>query len=80
MPYLKETNIFLHLLIYVQNFIVGLDDLVNVFLHHGVHALAVKARADEVGLHSVAYSEDPQYFLEDPSAESLVSFLLRHIR
>jgi len=66
--------------IYVQNFQVGFDDLLNVFLHHGLHALAVKARADEVGLHSVAYSEDPDYLLEDPSGEDLVSFLLRHIR
>lgn len=66
--------------IYVHNYQVGLDDLLNVFLHHGLHALAVKARADEVGLHSVAYSEDPTYSLEDPSGEGLVSFLLRHIR
>ena len=66
--------------VYVHNYVVSLDDLLNVFLHHGLHALAVKARADEVGLHSVAYSEDPVYFLEDPSGEGLVSFLLRHIR
>ena len=64
----------------VHNYQVSLDDLLNVFLHHGLHALSVKARADEVGLHSVAYSEDPTYFLEDPSGEGLVSFLLRHIR
>ena len=67
--------------IYVHNFEVGFDNhLLNVFLHHGLHALAVKARADEVGLHSVAYVEDPTYFLEDPSGEDLVSFLLRHIQ
>ena len=66
--------------IYVHNYVVSMDDLLNVFLHHGLHALAVKARADEVGLHSVAYSEDPDYYLEDPSGEGLVSFLTRHLR
>jgi hypothetical protein len=66
--------------IYVQNFATSLDDLMNVFLHHALHALAVKARADEVGLESVAYSTDPSYPLADPSGEDLVSFLSRHIR
>lgn len=65
--------------IFVHNYTVSLDDLLNVFLHHGLHALAVKARADEVGLHSVAYVDDPDFALEDPSGEGLVSFLLRHI-
>ncbi len=66
--------------IFVHNYVVSMDDLLNVFLHHGLHGLAVKARADEVGLHSVAYSDDPEYFLADPSGEELASFLLRHIR
>ena len=66
--------------IFVHNFQVGLGDLLNVFLHHGVHALAVKNRADEVGLHSVAYVDEPAFALEDPSGEQLVSFLMRHIR
>ncbi len=66
--------------IYVHNFEVSFDDLLNVFLHHSLHAIAVKDRADEVGLHSVAYAEDPVYMLEDPSGEDLISFLLRHIR
>jgi len=65
--------------VYVHNFDTGFDDLLNLFLHHGLHALAVKARADEVGLHSVAYVEDPVYALEDPSGEGLTSFLTRHI-
>jgi hypothetical protein len=65
--------------IYVQNYETGFDDLLNLFLHHGVHALAVKARADEVGLESVAYVNDPAYLLVDPSGETLNSFLLRHI-
>tara|TARA_R110002049_G_scaffold70521_14_gene182146 strand:- start:8179 stop:9261 length:1083 start_codon:yes stop_codon:yes gene_type:complete len=65
--------------IYVHNFQTGFDDLLNLFLHHGLHALAVKERADEVGLESVAYIEEPAYELTDPSDESLVSFLLRHI-
>ncbi len=66
--------------IYVHNFDTGFDDLLNLFLHHGLHAIAVKDRADVVGLHSVAYVEDPVYALEDPSGEDLVSFLTRHIR
>jgi hypothetical protein len=66
--------------IYVRNFATGFDDLLNTFLHHGLHALAVKTQADEVGLHSVGYVEDPAYALEDPSGEGLVSFLSRHIQ
>ncbi|CAA0078355.1 Uncharacterised protein [Halioglobus japonicus] len=65
--------------IYVHNFQTGFDDLLNLFLHHGLHALAVKERADEVGLESVAYIEEPAYQLTDPSGEDLGSFLLRHI-
>ena len=66
--------------IYVHNYKTGFDDLLNMFLHHGLHALAVKQRADEVGLESVAYSEEPAYPLTDPSGEGLTSFLLRHIQ
>lgn len=65
--------------IYVHNFPTSLDNLLNVFLHHGLHAIAVKERADEVGLHSVAYFDDPDYDLQDPSGEDLASFFLRHI-
>ncbi len=65
--------------IYVHNFDTGFGDLLNLFLHHGLHAIAVKDRADEVGLHSVAYVDDPVYGLEDPSGEDLPSFFLRHI-
>jgi para-nitrobenzyl esterase len=66
--------------IFVRNVATGFDDLLNMFLHHGLHALAVKERADEVGLHNVAYSEDPEFNFQDPSAEQIESFLLRHIR
>jgi len=68
--------------VFVNNFDTGFDDPLNLFLHHGLHALAVKARADEVGLHSVAYSSDsnPLYQLEDPSGETLTAFLIRHIQ
>jgi para-nitrobenzyl esterase len=66
--------------IFVHNFETPFADLLNVFLHHGLHALAVKARADEVGLHNVAYSDDPEFNFQDPSAEELSSFLLRHVR
>ena len=65
--------------IFVQNYKTGFDDLLNLFLHHGLHALAVKERADEVGLENVAYIDEPAYALTDPSGESLTSFLLRHI-
>ncbi len=66
--------------IFVQNFTTGFDDPLNMLLHHALHAHAVKARADEVGLESVAYSEDPNFPLSDPSEEGVVSFLMRHIR
>ena len=66
--------------IFVHNFETGFDDLLDMFLHHGLHALAVKERADEVGLHNVAYSDDPEFNFQDPSAEQLDSFLLRHVR
>jgi hypothetical protein len=66
--------------VYVQNYETGFDNLLNMFLHHGLHALAVKERADAVGLESVAYSEEPAYPLTDPSGEGLTSFLLRHIQ
>ena len=66
--------------VYTENFEVSFDDLLNVLLHHALHALEIKERADEVGLASVAYSSDPAWPLEDPSGENLVSFLTRHIR
>jgi para-nitrobenzyl esterase len=66
--------------IFVHNFETGFDDLLNLFLHHGLHALAIKERADEVGLHNVTYSDDPEFNFQDPSAEELGSFLLRHVR
>jgi para-nitrobenzyl esterase len=66
--------------VFVHNFETPFADLLNVFLHHGLHALAVKARADEVGLHNVTYSDDPEFNFQDPSAEQLSSFLLRHVR
>lgn len=66
--------------IYVHNFDTGLGNPLDMFLHHALHALAVKARADEVGLESVAYSEEPDFPLEDPSGETLDAFLIRHLR
>lgn len=58
----------------------GFDDPFNLILHHGLHALALKERADEVGLESVIYAEDREFRYEDPSGEDLVSFLTRHIQ
>ncbi len=66
--------------IYVHNYETSPDDLLNLFLHHGLHAIAVYDRAVEVGLEAVGYSEQPGYLLEDPSGEGHVSFLMRHIR
>jgi BD-FAE len=66
--------------IYVHNYATNFNQLLDMFLHHGLHALAVKKRADEVGLENVAYIEEPAYLLTDPSGEDLQSFLLRHIR
>jgi hypothetical protein len=66
--------------IYVENFTTSLDNIVDLFLHHALHAIAIKERADEVGLENVGYSRDPAWPLEDPSGEDLVSFLLGHIR
>lgn len=65
--------------IYVHNFDTGFGDLLNMFLHHGLHAHAVKDRAEEVGLESVAYVEDPTFGYEDPTGEELVPFLIRHL-
>lgn len=66
--------------IYVHNYSVDLlGNMLNAFLHHGLHAQAVKDQADEVGLDCVAYIDDPAYLLEDPSGEELVDFLLRHL-
>ena len=66
--------------IYVHNFQTGLSNLLDLFLHHALHGIAIKERADEVGLHSVGYSSDPGFPLDDPSGEGLNSFLMRHIK
>ncbi len=65
--------------IYTENLQTGPDDILDLLLHHALHVLAIKARADEVGLESVAYSRDTNFPLEDPSGETLTSFLMRHI-
>ena len=70
--------------VYVRSYDYDEDDLeatalLFTLLHHAVHGLAIKARAVEVGLESVAYSEDPQYPLTDPSGELHVPFLTRHL-
>jgi hypothetical protein len=55
-------------------------DWLNLFLHHTLHVIALHDRAQEVGLENVMYARDPVYFLEDPSGEDRVSFLIRHFR
>lgn len=56
------------------------DDLLNLFLHHALHVIAIFERAQEVGLENVMYAIDPQFPLEDPSGEDHISFLKRHIQ
>ena len=56
-----------------------LDDLVNLFLHHTLHALALQQQAEAVGLENVIYAIDPVYGIEDPSGEGRISFLMRHL-
>ena len=55
-------------------------DLLNLFLHHTLHVIALHDRAQAVGLENVMYARDPVYFLEDPAGEDHLSFLSRHIR
>jgi hypothetical protein len=55
-------------------------DLLNLFLHHTLHVLALHEKAQDVGLENVMYALDPVFNLEDPSGEEHVSFLIRHIR
>lgn len=56
------------------------DDLLNLFLHHTLHVIALHDRAQVVGLENVMYAVDPQFSLEDPSGEDHISFLIRHIQ
>ena len=54
--------------------------LLNLFLHHALHVVALHTRAEEVGLENVMYAIDPVYSLADPSGEGHISFLMRHIQ
>lgn len=64
--------------LFVRNYDTGFDDLLNLFLHTGLHALAVMDRADEVGLENVTYVEGA-FERNDPSGKKLVPFLLEHL-
>jgi para-nitrobenzyl esterase len=57
-------------------------NLVNLFLHHALHVIALSDRAQEVGLENVMYAvdSDPRFSLTDPSGEDHVTFLKRHIQ
>ena len=46
-------------------------------LHHPFHARDLKDRADEVGIENVVYL--PALDINDPSDESQMDFLLRHL-
>lgn len=58
------------------------EGIVNIMFHHGLHGLALKQRADFVGLASVVYVDDPdpETAVTDPSGEDLEDFLIRHIQ
>ena len=66
--------------LFVRNYETGFGNLLNMFLHHKLHALAVKERADEVGLENVTYAEGGgAYGFQDPSGKDLIPFLLEHL-
>jgi carboxylesterase type B len=54
-----------------KNGIPSNDDEVN---HHPLHAKAIKAKADEVGLEAIVYA--PEIGIADPSGKDLVTFFL----
>lgn len=68
--------------IFVDNSHLDTDDLMNVFLHHYLHALAVRDRAEQVGLEVVAYTDDETgaFAYTDPSGETRDEFILRHLQ
>ena len=53
----------------------GLDHL----LHHPLHAVALKTRAEEIGLEALVYAEKLGIMPEKAKQETLVSFFLRHL-
>ena len=65
--------------IFVSNRAVKSTNSVGSILHHPLHARAVHERGDEVGLEVVAYYANDAGDYEDPSGETLVEFLLRHL-
>lgn len=67
--------------IFVRNTDTGFDDIMNMFQHHYLHALAVKDQAEQVGLEVVAYSEDESgtYAYADPSGETRDEFVIRQL-
>ncbi len=62
--------------IFVSNRAVKSNNSVGSILHHPLHAQAVHERGDEVGVEVVAYYATDY---EDPSGETLVEFLVRHL-
>ena len=65
--------------IFVRNGAVDPTNLVGFLLHHPLHARAVHAQGEEVGLEVVAYYATEAEDYEDPSGETLAEFLLRHL-
>ncbi|MGB5704365.1 MAG: alpha/beta hydrolase [Polyangiales bacterium] len=49
---------------------------VNLAFHHANHALALKDKADEIGLENIVYMKG--LMVEDPSGEDDLDFALRH--
>ena len=51
----------------------------NHLLHQPLHAVALKTRAEEVGLEAVVYAEKLGIVPDEEKQETLVSFFLRHL-
>ncbi len=66
--------------IYMQNSNPSISDPIDYMFHHSAHVIALKNRAEEVGLEYVAYYEEGETPVEDPSGEELIDFLVRHIQ
>lgn len=66
--------------IYVSNGMRGgTPEGLGHLLHHPLHAVALKTRAEEVGLEAVVYAKELGIAPDKEKQETLVSFFLRHL-
>ena len=56
----------------IENASIPVDK--NKLFHHGLHALALKNKADEIGLECQAYI--PPLNVDDPAGDSAIEFML----